>query len=118
MIEVRQTATFVRWFKRATRISRSTIVRGIQEAKAGATLGPERTRKLGGGRKKATDKDPTLRADLETLVEPTASGDPQSPLRWTSKSVRRLLSSGLLDSVYMASIYSRWCYEGTRPRWV
>jgi hypothetical protein len=76
--------------ERATGISRSTIVRGIQETKAGATLGPYRTRRPGGGRKKATDKDATLMADLEALVEPTASGDPQSPLRWTSKSVRRL----------------------------
>jgi len=76
--------------ERATGISRSTIVRGIQETKAGATLGPDRTRRPGGGRKKAIDKDATLAMDLEALVEPTASGDPQSPLRWTSKSVRRL----------------------------
>src|SRR6202049_1855055 len=76
--------------ERATGISRSTIVRGSQETKAGATLGRDRTRRPGGGRKKAIDKDATLAMDLEALVEPTASGDPQSPLRWTSKSVRRL----------------------------
>ena len=35
-------------------------------------------------------KDPTLVADLEALVEPTTRGDPESPLRWTCKSVRRL----------------------------
>src|SRR6266480_422964 len=34
--------------------------------------------------------DPTLLADLEALVEPTTRGDPESPLRWTCKSVRRL----------------------------
>ena len=39
---------------------------------------------------RATEKDPTLLPDLESLVEPTASGDPDSPLRWTSKSVRKL----------------------------
>jgi hypothetical protein len=45
---------------------------------------------MGGGRKKTIDKDPNLQRDLEGLVEPTASGDPQAPLRWTSKSVRKL----------------------------
>ena len=34
--------------------------------------------------------DPTLRGDLDRLVEPTSRGDPESPLRWTCKSVRRL----------------------------
>ena len=34
--------------------------------------------------------DPTLLADLEALVEPTTRGDPESRLRWTCKSVRRL----------------------------
>src|SRR6202040_2701903 len=34
--------------------------------------------------------DPTLLADLEALVEPTTRGDPESPLRWTCKSMRRL----------------------------
>jgi hypothetical protein len=36
--------------------------------------------------------DPTLRADLERLDEPSTRGDPESPLRWTCKSVRRLAS--------------------------
>jgi transposase len=76
--------------ERATGISRSTIVRGIRETQSGAPVDPDRTRKIGGGRKRAADKDETLVADLEGLVEPTASGDPQSPLRWTAKSVRRL----------------------------
>jgi hypothetical protein len=76
--------------ERATGISRSTVVRGIREVNSGETLGPERTRRSGGGRKSAQDKDGMLVADLEGLVEPTASGDPECPLRWTSKSVRRL----------------------------
>lgn len=77
---------------RATGISRSTISRGIREVESGAhtTLGPERTRRPGAGRKRATAKDATLLADLDALVEPTTSGDPDSPLRWTSKSVRHL----------------------------
>ena len=78
--------------ERATGISRSTITRGIREVESGASneLPPERTRRAGGGRKRATDKDGTLLADLDALVEPTMLGDPDSPLRWTSKSVRNL----------------------------
>ena len=74
----------------ATGMSRSTISRGIRELDAGERLPAECTRRPGGGRKRTVDKDPYLVADLEALVEPTASGDPDSPLRWTSKSVRRL----------------------------
>ena len=44
----------------------------------------------GGGRKTAVAQDATLLSDLGALVEPTSRGDPQSPLRWTCKSVRRL----------------------------
>jgi len=77
--------------ERATGISRSTIERGLKESeREGPVLEPERIRRPGGGRKRAVDKDPSLRADLDALVEPTASGAPDSPLRWTSRSVRRL----------------------------
>ena len=77
--------------EQATGISRSTISRGIRELDtAGATLPVERTRRPGGGRKRTVDTDDRLAADLDALVEPTTSGDPDSPLRWTSKSVRRL----------------------------
>ncbi len=51
---------------------------------------PGRIRRPGGGRKSCRQKDPALVADLEKLVEPTARGDPESCLRWTSKSVRKL----------------------------
>ena len=50
-----------------------------------------------GGRKAASEKDTTLLADLDALVEPTTSGDPESPLRWTAKSVRAL--SGALQGM-------------------
>jgi hypothetical protein len=75
---------------RATKISYSTIVRGLQELKSGEIAEPGRVRRPGAGRKKLLQKDPTLLTDLEGLVDPTASGDPQSSLRWTSKSVRTL----------------------------
>jgi transposase len=76
--------------ERATGISRSTIQRGLRELESGETLASQRTRKAGAGRKRATATDATLLADLDALVEPTAPGDPDSPLRWTSKSVRTL----------------------------
>jgi len=44
----------------------------------------------GGGRKRTVAQDPTLLADLERLVEPLSRGDPESPLRWTCKSLHRL----------------------------
>lgn len=72
----------------ATGIAPSTIGRGLQEL---AWEEPsERVRRPGAGRKTTVSKDPTLLRDLEALVEPTTRGDPESPLRWTCKSVRRL----------------------------
>ena len=75
---------------RATKISYSTIVRGLHELKSGAKCAVGARAPRGGGRKSSLAKDPSLLSDLEALVEPTASGDPESPLRWTSKSVRML----------------------------
>jgi hypothetical protein len=75
----------------ATGISRSTISRGMRELDTADEILPaERTRRPGGGRKRTVDTDDRLAADLDALVEPTTSGDPDSPLRWTAKSVRRL----------------------------
>ena len=74
----------------ATGVSRRTIARGLRElAASDASLG-QRIRQPGGGRKQTVVKDPTLLDDLERLVEPVSRGDPESPLRWTSKSVRKL----------------------------
>jgi hypothetical protein len=78
---------------RATGISAATIQRGLHELKARRPLAPGRIRRPGGGRKRALAKDPTLLTDLEGLVEPTAAGDPMSPLRWTAKSVRQLAAT-------------------------
>jgi transposase len=76
--------------ERATGVSRSTISRGIRGLESGERLEPGRTRRGGGGRKRSSEKDRNLVVDLEGLVEPSASGDPMSSLRWTSKSVRHL----------------------------
>jgi len=75
---------------RATGLSRSTISRGLQEVRSGERLEPGRIRRPGGGRTPTARKDPKLVRDLEALVEPTTAGRPQSPVRWTSRSTRRL----------------------------
>ena len=72
----------------ATGVAPSTIGRGLKELAQDEPS--ERVRRPGAGRKPTISKDPTLLADLEALVEPTSRGDPESPLRWTCKSVRRL----------------------------
>ena len=76
---------------RATGLSRKVIRLGIKELRGTVPrAAPGRIRRPGGGRKKTVETDPTLRADLERLVEPVTRGDPESPLRWTCKSVRKL----------------------------
>ena len=49
-----------------------------------------RSRGRGGGRKRAEEHDPELAAALDKLVDPDSRGDPMTPLRWTSKSLRSL----------------------------
>jgi DDE family transposase len=76
---------------RATRLSRPTIHAGLDELKGKSTMSANGTvRRAGAGRKSLTHTQPGLPAALDALVEPTARGDPESPLRWTCKSVRRL----------------------------
>jgi hypothetical protein len=75
---------------RATGIAASTIQRGLRDLASGEVLVATRTRRAGGGRKRATALDATLLRDLDALVEPTAPGDPDSPLRWTCLSARTL----------------------------
>jgi transposase len=76
---------------RATGLSRTVIQLGIKELRGTLPSAPPgRIRRPGGGRKKISASDPTVRADLERLVEPGTRGDPESPLRWTCKSVRKL----------------------------
>jgi len=78
---------------RGTRLSRNTVAAGMRELqlptrqRASAAL---RDRRPGGGRKALVQTDPELVAALESLLEPSMRGDPESPLRWTCKSIRRL----------------------------
>ena len=78
---------------RLTGLARSTIVRGQQEIARPLDVPVGRVRRPGAGRKKTRDTDPTLLEDLESLVEPLSRGDPESPLRWTCKSIRTLATS-------------------------
>jgi len=80
---------------RATGVSRRAITEGVKEL--GQTKKSKKTsalrsriRRQGAGRKRASLKDPTLLEDLDGLVDPVTRGDPESPLRWTCKSVRHL----------------------------
>jgi hypothetical protein len=75
---------------RATGISVTTIHKGLRELESGETLDPGRVRRPGGGRKPLVEKDPALLKALEGLVDADSRGDPESPLRWTAKSVRKL----------------------------
>ena len=77
----------------ATGMSRTTITAGLRELalpEEERVAEARRVRRLGGGRMPLTETDPGLMAALEALIEPTARGDPESPLRWTCKSTRRL----------------------------
>jgi Rhodopirellula transposase DDE domain len=80
---------------RETGVSRRAITEGIKELsqrKRARKIPPvqSRVRRKGAGRKRTAEKDPSLLEDLDRLVDPASRGDPESPLRWTCKSVRRL----------------------------
>ena len=74
---------------RAAGVNRGRVSRGAQEVAAGAELSG-RVRQPGAGRKPVTTIDPNLVPALMALVEPGERGDPMSPLRWTTKSLRHL----------------------------
>ncbi len=71
-------------------MSATTIHKGLRELASGETLERGRVRRPGGGRKPLSEQDPTLLRDLEGLLDVDSRGDPESPLRWTAKSVRNL----------------------------
>ena len=80
----------------AAGVSPLTVSKGVAELEAGTVL-PGRARRAGAGRKPVTESDPGLVAALLEIVEPTVRGDPVSPLKWTTKSTRKLAAelSGL-----------------------
>jgi Rhodopirellula transposase DDE domain len=81
----------VRAVARAAGVSESTVRKGVFELEEGQEPFPHgRARREGGGRKGAGMLDPGLVPALLALVEPDERGDPASPLRWTTKSLRHL----------------------------
>jgi Rhodopirellula transposase DDE domain len=74
---------------RATGISESTVLRGLADLESGARPVPGRVRRHR-GRTPILEREPGLWEDLERLVDPVTRGDPESPLRWTSKSAAKL----------------------------
>ena len=95
--------------------SQSPTSRGIKEL--GKTeMGPEQIRRPGAGRKKILDTRPKIKADLERLIEPYSRGDPESPLRWTTKSLRKLsvelkAMDGIVSHEYIASLLRSMKYS-------
>src|SRR3954462_6260468 len=75
----------------ATGLARSTINRGIRELRSSRSEIAGRIRRAGGGRKSAVAYQPNLPAALEALIEDAIRGDPCSPLRWVSRSLRHLV---------------------------
>lgn len=74
---------------RASGADRKTIRKGMREMTQ--VFSKTRVREVGGGRKKSTQKDGTLRADLESLLEP--KGDPMSLVQWTTQSLATLVKA-------------------------
>jgi DDE family transposase len=112
------------WVAQATGLARSTLYEGLRDLReppAQTPGAPRRLRRPGGGDKPRTVKDATLLRDLEALVDPLARGDPESPLRWTTKSTRKLaaalqaqghrISRGTVADLLRALDYS---LQGTR----
>ena len=84
----------IKMMAQVTGLGRETVARGIRELADGddtkRSLPPHASRRQGGGRKKLTAKDPTLLADLDSLVSPATRGHPESALLWTAKSTAKL----------------------------
>lgn len=114
--------------QRATGASRNTMVRGMREvASAGEDADQNRSsrrvRTAGGGRKKAQAADPQLLPALDSLIEPETRGDPETPVRWTTKSTRNLsdelaalghtVSAAVVGKILRSEGYS---LQGTRKK--
>jgi Rhodopirellula transposase DDE domain len=78
---------------KATGIARSTISRGMAELRAGRDAIDGAIRRPGAGRKSEVERQPGLLAALERVIDGAIRGDPESPLRWVSRSQRHLVAA-------------------------
>ena len=91
---------------RATKMSRTTIHAGLKELDNEETV--KKIRRAGAGRKSLAKTDPGILISLEKLIDPATRGDPESPLRWTSKSTTKLARelSAMGHSVSQRSVWN------------
>ncbi len=75
---------------RVTGLAEETVRRGLGELESGDRLERGQVRRPGGGRRPVVEQDPSVVEDLDRLIDPATRGDPESPLRWTSKSLGKL----------------------------
>jgi len=87
---------------RATGMNEETVRRGVRELESGEVLEPGRVRRPGGGNRPIDETHPGVEEELERLVAPESRGDPESPLRWTSKSAVKL-AGALAERGYRVS---------------
>lgn len=80
-----------------TELAEETIRRGLDELERGERLERGQVRRAGGGRRAVVEVDPEVVKDLDRLVDPATRGDPESPLRWTSKSPGQAVRSADRD---------------------
>jgi hypothetical protein len=73
-----------------TELSEETVRRGLVELECGERLERGQVRRSGGGRRPVVEVDRDVVRDLDRLIDPVTRGDPESPLRWTSKSLGKL----------------------------
>lgn len=93
---------------RATGLSRTTVRKGLEELAAGEELaGAGRVRREGGGRKRLVETNPEFDAALDELIDPIVRGDPESPLRWTTKSTAKL-AAALCEMGHVVSASTIW----------
>lgn len=69
-----------------TGMSHHTVIKGMREVRNIKRQPSERIRKKGGGRKKIIDKNPSVKKEIENILEENTAGDPMSKLKWTNKS--------------------------------
>jgi transposase len=99
---------------RLSGVNRQTLAAGIKESgqETASETKNGRVRKKGGGRKKEVEKSPRLLEAIKEIVSPHTMGDPEKPLMWCSKSMRKI-KEGLRGSGYEISHETvRQCLRG------